>query len=291
MTGAPVSTLTTGDFDYVRTLVRQHAAIVLEPSKTYLVESRLAPVARAIGAASIGELVTRLRGGRDTQLQRRVVDAMTTNETSWYRDLAPFEALRSTVLPRLIAARRDSRALNIWSAACSSGQEPYSVAMLLREHFPQLAGWNVRIIATDISAEMLGRAAAGTYSQLEVNRGLPSAYLVKYFTRAGADWQIRDDIRAMVEFRALNLAQPWGFMPPIDVLLLRNVLIYFDVATKREILARARGVLRPDGYLFLGTAETTLSIDDAFTRVPLGATAGYQLSAHAEPSDPRSPQW
>ena len=279
MTGATASTLTAGDFEFVRALVHEHAAIVLEPSKTYLVESRLAPLVRAIGADSIGDLVARLRTGHDAQqLRRRVVDAMTTNETSWYRDLSPFEALETTILPQLIAARQETRALNIWSAACSSGQEPYSVAMLLRERFPQLAGWNVRIIATDISAEMLGRAAAGTYSQLEVNRGLPSAYLVKYFTRAGADWQIRDDIRAMVEFRALNLAQPWGFMPPIDVLLLRNVLIYFDVATKREILARARGVLRPDGYLFLGTAETTLSIDDAFTRVTVGRTTVYQAA-------------
>ncbi|HEY8340451.1 MAG TPA: protein-glutamate O-methyltransferase CheR [Egibacteraceae bacterium] len=279
MTGATASTLTAGDFEFVRALVHEHAAIVLEPSKTYLVESRLAPLVRAIGADSIGDLVARLRTGHDAQqLRRRVVDAMTTNETSWYRDLSPFEALETTILPQLIAARQETRALNIWSAACSSGQEPYSVAMLLRERFPQLAGWNVRIIATDISAEMLGRAAAGTYSQLEVNRGLPSAHLVKYFTRRGASWQIRDDIRAMVEFRAMNLAQPWGFLPPIDVLLLRNVLIYFDVATKREILRRAREVLRPDGYLLLGTAETTLSIDDAFTRVTVGRTTVYQAA-------------
>ncbi|QBI21258.1 protein-glutamate O-methyltransferase CheR [Egibacter rhizosphaerae] len=270
--------LAPADFDYVRTLVRDEAAIVVEPGKSYLVESRLAPVARRHGLQTIDRLVQQLRRG-SPRLRDEVVEAMTTNETSFFRDVHPFTSLEERVIPELMQRRAARRQLVFWSAACSSGQEPYSVAMLLREKFPQLASWNVRIVASDISAEMLGRAAAGRFSQLEVNRGLPARYLAKYFQREGAEWQISDEIRRMVEFRAVNLIQPWPRMPPVDVLLLRNVLIYFDHGTKREILARCRQTLQPDGFLFLGAPETTLNVDPAFDRVQHGQTICYQLKS------------
>jgi chemotaxis protein methyltransferase CheR len=265
------------DFEYVADLVRTEAAIVVEASKRYLVESRLAPVARRHGLDGVGALVARLRAQPRNGLHAEVVEAMTTNETSFFRDVNPFAAMEQEVLPELIRARGAQRQLSIWSAACSSGQEPYSLAMLIRHRFPQLSRWNVRIVASDLSAEMLGRAAAGRYSQMEVNRGLPAPLLVRYFRRDGQHWQIADEVRQMVEFRAMNLIQPWAPLPPLDVVFLRNVLIYFDVATKRQILAQVRRVLRPDGYLFLGAAETTLNVDDAFERVPIGPAVSYRL--------------
>ncbi len=268
--------LAAADFEYVRTLVREHAAIVLEPSKGYLVESRLAPLVQQHGLTSIAALVGRLRVQRADALHAQVVEALTTNETSFYRDLHPFETLRQTLLPELVERRAASRQLSIWSAACSSGQEPYSLAMLLREHFSSLASWTVRITGTDLSAAMLSRAAEGLYSQLEVSRGLPATLLVKYFTREGLAWRLAPEVRRMVAFRPHNLAQPWPPSPQVDVLLLRNVLIYFDVPTKRAILQRARAALRPDGVLFLGGTETTLGVDDSFERCTVGRTTFYR---------------
>jgi chemotaxis protein methyltransferase CheR len=273
------ATISDVDFAYVADLVHRESAIVLESSKGYLVESRLTPLAKRHGMRGVSELVAQLRSGPQNGLHTEVVEAMTTNETSFFRDINPFAAMERMVIPELVKARAASRSMAIWSAACSSGQEPYSLAMLIRHQFPHLSGWNVRIVASDISAEMLGRAAAGRYTQLEVNRGLPVPLLVKYFRRDGAAWQITDEIRQMIEFRAMNLVQSWGAMPPLDVVFLRNVLIYFDVETKRRILARVRQVLRPDGYLFLGAAETTINIDDAFVRVPHGSAVCYQLRA------------
>ena len=263
------------DFAFVAQLVRTRAAIVLEPSKAYLVESRLGPLARRHGLDDVGELVHRLRTQPANGLHDETVDAMTTNETSFFRDQHPFTALERVIVPRLLESRTHERTLTIWSGACSSGQEPYSIAMLLRERFArQLEGWNVRIIASDLSAEMLARAAAARYSQLEVNRGLPATMLVRYFERDGAEWRLKDDLRSMVELRAINLVEPWPFVPSVDVMFLRNVLIYFDNDTKREVLGRIHKVLRPEGLLFLGGAETTLNIDDRFERVVLeGATA------------------
>lgn len=274
------SSLAPSDLEWVRRLVRERAAIVLDAGKDYLIEARLSPVARAEGFESTGKFVSRLRSmPPQGRLVDRVVEAMTTNETSWYRDVQPFSALEREVLPALIRERAASRYLTIWSAACSSGQEPYTIAMVLREKFPQLSSWNVRIIASDISADMLGRAVAGRYSQIEVNRGLPAPMLVKYFQRDGTDWVVRDDIRGMVEFRSLNLIKPWGVLPPVDIAFLRNVLIYFDVATKRSILAKMYQQLRPDGVLFLGTAETTLNLDSRFERVAAGPTSYYRRPA------------
>ncbi|MTV27370.1 protein-glutamate O-methyltransferase CheR [Nitriliruptoraceae bacterium ZYF776] len=269
--------MTATDADFVRDLVRKRSAIVIDASKTYLIESRLGPVARTAGLNSLEELVTRLRREPLGKLQDLVVDAMTTNETTFFRDVGLWTALEKELLPELIAARAQTRSLTIWSAASSSGQEPYSLAMLLHDKFPHIvSSYNVRIIATDLSAEMLGRAAAGRYTQLEVNRGLPAPLLVKHFTRDGAFWQVDQKLREMVEFRALNLVEPWPFMPDVDLLLMRNVLIYFDLETKREILGRCRRALRHGGHLVLGTSETTLNIDDAYERVVLPTATTYR---------------
>jgi chemotaxis protein methyltransferase CheR len=191
---------------------------------------------------------------------------MVTTETSFFRDVHPFETLRTTVLPDLLRRRRAERRLGVWCAACSTGQEPYSFALLVREHFSELAGWRVDILATDLSADVLARARAGRYGQIEVNRGLPAALLVKYFRQHGATWELNEDVRRMVEFRELNLTRPWPALPPADLIFLRNVMIYFDVETKRSILGRAARALRPNGYLLLGGAETTLNLCDSFRR-------------------------
>ena len=271
-------TIAPADFRFISDLVRTHSAIVLEPGKEYLVESRLIPVARAEGLPDLASIVTRLQGSRDPRLTTRVVEAMTTNETSWFRDQHPFDLFTKTVLPALASARAAERRLRVWCAASSSGQEPYSLAMLLQDWSLAHPGWQVGITATDISEEMLTRAREGRYSQLEVNRGLPAAMLVRHLERAGNQWQVKEPLRRMVDYRALNLAAPF---PPglgsFDVVFCRNVLIYFDAPTKRAILERIRRVLRPDGYLFLGGAETTLNLDDAFERVQVDRATCYRL--------------
>jgi chemotaxis protein methyltransferase CheR len=275
-----MSTITASDFDYIRDLVRREAAIVLEPGKEYLAENRLHPVARQAGLDTVGDLVRQLRVGSD-DLQGKVIDALTTNETSFFRDAHPWDALRDDLLPQLIERRAAQRTLTIWCAASSSGQEPYTLAILLREHFAAaLDGWIVRILATDISPTMIERARSGTYSQLEVNRGLPAPLLVKHFSRAGMQWRLNDDVRSMVEFRLMNLdvASDFDRLPMCDLVLIRNVLIYFDVPTKRDILTRCREHLRPDGYLFLGSSETTLNVVEGFQRVQSGKTICYGRS-------------
>ena len=200
-----------------------------------------------------------------------------TTETSFFRDQHPFEALRKVVLADLIGRRRDGCRLHIWCAASSTGQEPYSLALLLREHFPELDGWKVFLLASDLSQAVLARAREGRYKQIEVNRGLPAALLVKYFEQHGTDWQLKPAIRAMVDFQEINLAQPWPALPRMDLVLLRNVMIYFDVATKKTILGRLARLLRPDGYLLLGGAETTFNLDDSFRRVEPLKSGFYQL--------------
>ncbi|MFA9446390.1 protein-glutamate O-methyltransferase CheR [Egicoccus sp. AB-alg6-2] len=278
MTLADTTTaLNAGDLLYLRELVRERSAIVIDDSKSYLLESRLAPIARRNGLGSLAELVVRLRRERTGPLHDLVVDAMTTNETSFFRDLHPWTILEKVWIPELIEKRAAQRTLTFWNAACSSGQEPYSLAMLLRDRFPHIVEtWNVRIIATDLSAEMLGRSAMGRYTQLEVNRGLPASLLVKHFHRDGQYWQISDELRGMVEFRALNLVSQWPFVPQVDLLFMRNVLIYFDLPTKQQILGKVREVLRPDGYLMLGTAETTLNVDDRYERVAVDRATAYR---------------
>lgn len=275
-----MSAITASDFDYICDLVRRQAAIVLEPGKEYLAENRLHPVARKEGLESVGALVAKLRAG-EPQLQAKVIDALTTNETSFFRDGHPWEALRTDLLPQLIKRRADQKMLTIWCAASSSGQEPYTLSLLLREHFAaQLAGWTVRIISTDISPTMIERCRKGTYTQLEVNRGLPAMLLVKHFTRVGTEWQLNEDVRSMVEFRLMNLADlsQYRALPMVDLVMIRNVLIYFDLPTKRDILLRTREHMRNDAYLFLGSSETTLNVAEGFERVITGKTVCYQRS-------------
>lgn len=276
-------TLTAADFDYIRDLVRREAAIVLEPGKEYLALTRLDPIARNEGLGSVSDLVARLRAQGRSPLHDEVVDALTTNETSFFRDLHPFESLRTHVLPELVERNAWRGSLSIWCAACSTGQEPYSVAMLIREHFPELLRWDLRILATDISASALARAESGRYGQLEVNRGLPAQLLLKYFRRVGAHWELVPEVRRMVRFQRHNLVGIWPPFPPFDLVFLRNVLIYFDLETKRAVLARIRSILRPGGYLLLGGSETTLNVDDGFERVPIGRTTWYRPRPSGEP--------
>jgi chemotaxis protein methyltransferase CheR len=268
-------TLTAGDFAYISALVRRDAAIVLEPGKEYLVEARLLPLARQTGAATVSEFVARAQQRPEPDVHRRIVDALTTNETSFFRDGEPFTAVTAMVLPDMLVNRSTSRHLRVWSAACSSGQETYTLAMQLHDNLPN--GWSYEIIGTDISTEMLARAEAGRYSQLEVNRGLPAAALVRHFERVGSHWQVAPHLRRNVSFRRLNLAAPLPALGQFDVIFLRNVLIYFDVATKRAVLERVGSLLKPDGWLFLGSAETTIGIDDRFDRIVTGRTSAYRL--------------
>jgi len=263
-------------YDFVREIVLKDAGIVLDEGKEYLVDARLTPLVRSEGAESLEALVKSVRSGRTPHLRREIVDAMTTNETTFFRDVGPFELLRTTVLPRLIEARRRVRRLKFWYAATATGQEPYSVAMLIDDAFPELARWDIEHLATDISRKSLDRAAAGRYSQLEVNRGLPARLLVKYFEKRGLDYCLRERIRRSVTFRELNLNARWPWLPTFDVVFLRNVMIYFDIESRRRILSHVHGVLRADGALFLGGAETTINLDDRFTRVPAANAGCYQ---------------
>jgi chemotaxis protein methyltransferase CheR len=271
-------TVGAADFDYIAQLVWRRSAIVLEPGKEYLVESRLTPLARREGGEKISDLVARLQSSPETDLHAQVVDAMTTNETSWFRDRLPFDALSAHILPELMVKRARERRLTIWSAGCSSGQEPYSIAMILTAAMAMHPGWSLQIIATDLSEECLAKAKRGRYGQLEVNRGLPAQLLVSNFERQGMEWEVKSSIRSMVEFRSLNLARPFdSVVGSPDVIFLRNVLIYFDIETKKQVLKRVRSVLKPDGYLFLGGAETTLNVDEAFEPVQFDRATCYRV--------------
>lgn len=269
--------VTADDYAFVANLLRERCALILEPGKEYLIRARLTPVAQRNNLASVSLLISRIRKEQPQALVTEVVEAMVTTETSFFRDIHPFETLKKTVLPELIARRRDQRQLNIWCAASSSGQEPYSVALLLKEHFPELATWRINLWATDISQEMLLRSRAGRYSQIEVNRGLPTPLLLKWFRQEGAIWQLDQQIRELVSFSQLNLASYWPAMAPWDLIFLRNVMIYFDNEVKKQILGRVARVLCPDGYLLLGGAETTLSLDDSFARIESLRAGFYQL--------------
>jgi chemotaxis protein methyltransferase CheR len=271
--------ITEQDFDSIRAFVRSRSAISLEKGKEYLVESRLAPLAAQEGLASLHALVEAVSKNGNSPLGEKVVDAMTTNETSFFRDVEPFNILKREVLPALVAERAAYRRLNIWCGAASTGQEPYTVAMILMEHFPQLATWDVSFLATDLSPTVLDKAKSGRFAQLEVNRGLPATLLVKYFERKDAHWVIKDSIRRMIRFELLNLIKPWPAMQLLDIVFLRNVLIYFEVDVKKMILGRLVERMRPGAYLFLGGAETTLNLDDRFERLPFDRAGCYRLKA------------
>jgi len=268
-------TVDPGTFSYVSGLVHAEAAIVLGTGKEYLVESRLLPLMREGGFGDIATFVMAARTRQDDGLRHKIVEALTTNETSFFRDREPFKAFADVVIPELTRLLPEWSPIRIWSAACSTGQEPFSLAMLVTDH-PQLAsGRPVEILATDINEKVLQKARGARFSQLEVNRGLPAPMLVRHFERVDTDWRVVSQVRDLVSFRPLNLAQPFD-LPCMDVVFLRNVLIYFDAETKVSILRRMRRVMQPHGYLFLGGSETTLGLDDGFERVQIGSTSAYR---------------
>jgi chemotaxis protein methyltransferase CheR len=256
------------DYDYLRKLLKERSGLVLSADKQYLVESRLLPVARKAGAAGLSQLVEMLGGAGAERLIVEVVEAMMTNESFFFRDKLPFEQFGEVIMPALLAARAARRRIRIWCAAASTGQEPYSLAMALKEMAQVTAGWRIEIVATDLSTEVLEKAKSGIYSQFEVQRGLPIQLLVKYFTQVGENWQIAPEIRAMVQYRPLNLLGDYSHLGYFDVVFCRNVLIYFDQATKIGVLERIARRTERDGYLVLGAAETVVGLSDSFQPVP-----------------------
>lgn len=260
--------MTGEDFDLLCRLLRERSGLMLTRDKAYLLESRLLPVARRRNMKSLDELIAALRLRPEGDLVRDVVEAMTTNESFFFRDLVPFDQFRSFVLPQLLKTRAAKKSIRIWSAACSSGQEPYSLAMILSEEKMKLLGWQVEITATDLSTEILEKAQAGLYSQFEVQRGLPIQLLVKYFAQVGELWQLNSELRGMVQYRQLNLLQDFSSLGKFDVVFCRNVLIYFDQQTKTQIFERIGKVIEPDGMLMLGAAESVVGITNAFRPYP-----------------------
>jgi chemotaxis protein methyltransferase CheR len=255
------------DYEYLRKFLKDRSGLDLSADKQYLVESRLIPLARKAGLAGIDELVAQIKNG-STAMASDVVEAMTTNETFFFRDKLPFDHLRDTIMPELLQSRASRRSLRIWCAASSTGQEPYSIAMCLKEMGAQLSGWRVEIIATDLAQSVLEKCKAGVYSQFEVQRGLPIQMLVKYFKQTGEMWQLNADIRAMTQFRQLNLLQDFAHLGTFDIVFCRNVLIYFDQDTKVNVFKRLAKVMEPDGFLALGAAETVVGLTDAFKPHP-----------------------
>jgi chemotaxis protein methyltransferase CheR len=270
------------EFDILSSLVKERSGLVLTRDKAYLLESRLLPVARKWQLKTLGDVAAAVRNRADSGLVRAVVEAMTTNESFFFRDVKPFEQFKSFVLPHLVRARAATRSIRIWSAACSSGQEPYSLAMILSEQRAQLAGWRIDILATDLSTEILDKAQAGLYSQFEVQRGLPIQFLVKYFKQQGERWQIDPAIRSMVHFKQVNLLDDMAALGRFDVIFCRNVLIYFDQPTKTLVLDRLSRQMAPDGHLYLGGAETVLGISARLQPVPDNRGI-YSLASAAAP--------
>jgi chemotaxis protein methyltransferase CheR len=260
--------VTPEDFDYLRQHLRQRSGLVLSAEKQYLAESRLLPVARKHGLGNLAELVDKLKAAANAPLGTEVVEAMTTNESFFFRDKIPFEHFRDTIMPALMAARVREKRIRVWCTACATGQEPYSLAMALKGIGPALAGWKVDILATDISHEVLAKAKAGFYNQFEVQRGLPIQSLVKFFSRVDEAWQIAPEIRGMVQFRPLNLLNDFSGLGVFDLVFCRNVLIYFDQDTKIGVLNRIARQMPPDGYLILGAAETVVGLTTAFKPMP-----------------------
>lgn len=263
------------DYEFLSSLVAKRSGLALGAGKEYLLEARLLPIANSLGLTSLAELVRRLRTSRDESLAATITEAMTTNETLFFRDRTPFDELRDQLLPDMIAARQTSRRLRIWSAAASTGQEAYSLLMTLRESFPQLVGWRIEMIGTDISQQALAKARNGIYSQFEVQRGLPIQLLVKYFRQVPQGWQITEELRNSVTFRTLNLLETFASLGEFDLIFCRNVLIYFEQINKTAILDRMEKQLRSDGYLVLGAAETVLGVTNRFQRVRTCKSAVY----------------
>jgi chemotaxis protein methyltransferase CheR len=260
--------MTPHDYEYLRRLLKARSGLVLSAEKHYLVESRLLPVARKAGLVNLAGLVARLRAPDAEPLTVEVVEAMTTNESFFFRDKVPFEHFRETIMPALLSARAQGRRIRIWCAAAATGQEPYSLAIALKEMGKDLRGWRIEIVATDLSTEVLEKAKSGIYSQFEVQRGLPALMLIKYFAQVGETWQIAPEIRGMVKFMPLNLLNDFAHLGRFDLVLCRNVLIYFDQVTKIGVLERIAEVTERDGFLVLGGAETVVGLTDRFKPIP-----------------------
>jgi chemotaxis protein methyltransferase CheR len=260
--------MTDVEFDFLRGYLKQRSGLALTAEKRYLIESRLGPICRRFGLESLRDLVGALKVSRDLAMEKAVVEAMTTNETFFFRDRTPFDLFKDVLLPEALTRRAAQRRLRIWCAAASTGQEPYSLAMLLQEAGPRLAGWQIDIVATDLSTEVLEKARAGLYSHFEVQRGLPVQMLLKNFEQVGELWRISDSLRRMVDFRPLNLLHPFEQLGTFDIIYCRNVLIYFDAPTKGDVLGRLSASLAPDGALLLGAAETVIGLTDKLVPSP-----------------------
>ncbi|MBH0239316.1 CheR family methyltransferase [Methylobrevis albus] len=280
--------MTPAEYDFLRQFLKVRSGLVLSNEKQYLIESRLLPVARKAGVPSIAGLVAKLRDPRESLLADAVVEAMTTNESFFFRDKTPFEHLTQMMLPELLQKRAAQRKIRIWCAAASTGQEPYSIAMCLKEMGSKIAGWRFEIVGTDLSNDVLDRARSGVYTQFEVQRGLPIQMLLKYFTQNGDSWQISSEIRQMVQYRKMNLLDTFAGLGQFDIVFCRNVLIYFDQPTKVDVLSRVSKLLPDDGYLVLGAAETVVGLTDAFRTLPdrrgLYMTNGSAPAAAARPA-------
>jgi len=256
------------DFEMLRQLLNRRSGLSLDAEKAYLAESRLQPLVQQLGLSGLGGLVKLLLSGGHEDLEREVVEAMTTNETFFFRDRVPFDNFRKVIIPYLLQARRDSRQIRIWCAACSSGQEPYSLAMLLDEEAHRLAGWKIEILATDLSRSVINAARNGLYSQFEIQRGLPITQLLRYFRQEGERWCINEHLRSRIRFEEFNLLSDYALLGRFDVIFCRNVLIYFDVPTKKDVLDRMAKILAPDGFFIMGAAETVIGLTDALVPHP-----------------------
>lgn len=265
----------TAEFQFLSTFLQKSSGLALASGKEYLLEARLLPLVRQFGLPNFSELIAELRRGSNPQVASAVSEAMTTNETSFFRDKSPFEDLKNVILPRLIAARSAKKTLRIWCAAASSGQEPYSLLILIADNFPILHNWRIDFVATDLSEAMITRSRSGIYSQFEVQRGLPVQQLVKHFQQCPSGWQVSEALRSRVKFEQLNLLDSFSRLGPCDLVLCRNVLIYFDTPVKSQILNRVHGVMQNDGYLMLGAAETVLGVSTRFQRVRECTSAVY----------------
>jgi chemotaxis protein methyltransferase CheR len=273
--GSPTITegIHSDNYRFLQEYVYSQAGIVLEHDKHYLFESRLAPIVRQLGLGSINDLCALLQATRGVEVGRQVAEAMTTNETYFFRDPSHYDAIRGVLLPRLREERRDTKKLWLWSAAASTGQEAYSLAMLLLEN--GFGDWNIQILGTDFSSQVLERARSGKYHQIEVNRGLPATLLVKHFRRAGVEWQLSEVVRRMVRFETIDLRKSMRPLGPFDLVFCRNVMIYFDAETKKNILNEIHGTLFRGGWLLLGGAESALGVDEKFERQTVGNAIVY----------------
>ena len=247
-------------FDALCDFLRRSSGLVMEPSKRYLVESRVMPIVRRERLSGLDELVLLLQKGQSAKLAKDVVEAMTINETYFFRDKTPFDQFRSVILPKLLAARAGEKRLRIWSAASSTGQEAYSLAMIIEDIAAKVAGWKIEIVGTDLSEPVLDKARKGIYSQFEVQRGLPTTYLLRHFNQIGDSWQLSEAMRSKVTFRQLNLLADYSALGRFDVIYCRNVLIYFDAARKADILTRMTRLLAPEGSLVLGASESLIGL-------------------------------